>query len=79
MSGGLLAVFDMPEPECVCRLRELRMAGLLLLGPKHPLMQAVATAIENRDALIAALAELDRLPALPRRRVLSALAAVIPA
>jgi hypothetical protein len=39
---NLLAVFDMPEPERTARLREARMAALLLLGSAHPLTLALS-------------------------------------
>jgi hypothetical protein len=74
-----LAVFDMPEPERSAPLREARMAALLLLGAGHSLTAALADAIIEPAALIAALAELDALPALPRRRLLATLAHVLPA
>ena len=69
---NLLAVFDMPEPERTARLREARMAAHLLLGAGHSLPAALAAAIIEPATLIAALAELDALPALPRRRSLAA-------
>jgi hypothetical protein len=76
---NLLAVFDLVEPERSARLREARMAALLLLGAGHSLTAALGDAIVEPEALIAALAELDALPALPRRRLLATLAAVLPA
>ena len=75
---SLLAVFDLAEPERTTRLREARMAALLLLGAKHSLTVALADAIADPGVLIGALAELDALPALPRRRLLATLAAVLP-
>jgi hypothetical protein len=76
---SLLAVFDLTEPERTTRLREARMAALLLLGAKHRLALALADAIADPAALVRALAELDALPALPRRRLLATLASVLPA
>jgi hypothetical protein len=76
---SLLAVFDLAEPERTTRLREARMAALLLLGAKHRLALALADAIADPAALVRALAELDALPALPRRRLLATLASVLPA
>jgi hypothetical protein len=76
---SLLAVFDLAEPERTARLREARMAALLLFGAKHRLALALADAIADPAALVGALAELDSLPALPRRRLLAALASVLPA
>jgi hypothetical protein len=75
---NLLAVFDMPEPERTARLREARIAALLLCGGKHPLALALADAIADPAALVGALAALDALPALPRQRLLATLAAVLP-
>jgi len=69
---SLLAVFDLAEPERTTRLREARMAALLLLGAKHSLTVALADAIADPGVLIGALAELDALPAL------ATLAAVLP-
>ena len=75
---NLLAVFDTPEPERTARLREARMAALLLCGGKHPLALALADAIADPAALVGALAELDAMPALSRRRLLATLASVLP-
>jgi hypothetical protein len=73
---NLLCVFDIAEPERTARLREARVAAQLLLGRRHPLVGALVDAIADPAALIAALAELDALPALPRPRLLATLAAV---
>jgi hypothetical protein len=51
---NLLAVFDLAEPERSARLREARMAALLLLGAGHSLTAALADAIIEPAALIAA-------------------------
>jgi len=75
---NLLAVFDLPEPERSSRLREARMAALLLLGRRHPLVVALVDAIADPAALTGALTELAALPALPRRRLLATLAHVLP-
>jgi len=75
---NLLAVFDLPEPERTARLREARMAALLLLGRKHPLVVALADAIADPAALTGPLIELQALPALPRRRLLTTLANGLP-
>jgi hypothetical protein len=75
---NLLAVFDLAEPERSARLREARMAARLLFGSRHALTVALADAIADPAALDTALAELDALPALPRRRLLATLAAVLP-
>ena len=80
MTSNLHRVLDVAEPERVCRLRELRMAARLMLGPEHPLTVVLADAIAHRrGAIDAALTGLDALPALPRRRLLATWAAVLPA
>ena len=79
VTANLEPVFQVAEPERSARLRELRLAALLLCGAKHPLARALAAAIADPAMLVAALAELDALPALPRRRLLATLAAVLPA
>jgi len=55
VSGTLTAVFDVAEPERTTRLRELRMAALLLLGSHHPLTRALAAPIGEPRVLDAAL------------------------
>ena len=74
---NLLAVFDINEPERSTRLRELRVAARLMLGPRHPVSVALANAIISSDVLGAAIEAIDALPALPRRRLLATLAAVL--
>jgi hypothetical protein len=64
----------MSERERTARCRELRALALVYVGSGHPLTVAVA----NPDATTQALAELDRLPALRRRRLLAALTALLP-
>jgi hypothetical protein len=62
--------------ERVARLRGLRAITELYCGKTHPFVQALWLAETGEDAdLEAAVLELDRLPALQRRRVLSAYAA----
>ena len=78
MSANLLSLFEVAEPERQSRLRELRMAALLLLGPEHTVTQAIGAAIADPAALDTVLVELDALEALPRRRLLATLAAVLP-
>jgi hypothetical protein len=78
MAANLMPVFNVSEPERSARLREARMAAALLLGRSHPLAVALADAIADPAALMDALAELDRLPALPRRRLLATLAHTLP-
>jgi hypothetical protein len=79
MSANLAAVFSVADPERIARLREFRLASLLLLGRDHALTRALAAAVADPDAIDAALAELDALAALPRRRLLATLASVLPA
>ena len=79
MSANLAAVFSVADPERLSRLREFRLAALLLLGPRHALTVALAAAVADPAALDTALAELDALAALPKRRLLATLAAVLPA
>ena len=74
---NLLAVFDVNEPERSTRLRELRVAARLMLGPRHPVSLALADAIISPDVLGAAIEAIDGLLALPRRRLLATLAAVL--
>jgi hypothetical protein len=69
MTANLAALFRVAEPERIARLREFRLASLLLLGRDHGLTVALAAAIADPDALDTALAELDALAAIPRRRL----------
>ena len=68
MLGFLLTV---AEPERRCRLRELRALATLLLGPAHRQPRSLPAAVTDPTAAPAALAALDHLPALPRRRLLA--------
>jgi hypothetical protein len=54
------------------------MAALLLVGPKHPVTLALGSAIADTGAISSALAALDALPAIPKRRLLATWAAVLP-
>jgi hypothetical protein len=68
---------DIPADERKARCRELR-ALARLLAPKSPLAAALKAAEDgDADALALALAEIDRLPALPRRRILATYAALM--
>jgi hypothetical protein len=71
-------VFAVAEPERSSRVRELRIAARLMLGPCHPVVAALADAIVDPAAIGAAVDAIAALPALTRRRLLSALAAVLP-
>jgi hypothetical protein len=67
---------DIGEAERLARLREMRVLAYLL-APKSPLVVALKAAeTGDQAALDAALAELDRLPALARRRILATYAAL---
>jgi hypothetical protein len=79
MTANLAALFQVVEAERLSRLREFRLASLLLLGRDHALTRALAAAVADPDEIDAALAELDALAALPRRRLLATLASVLPA
>jgi hypothetical protein len=68
---------DIAEAERVARCRELRALTLVYLGPKHPLTLALADAISDLDALDAARVALAAIPALRRRRLLAAYAALL--
>jgi hypothetical protein len=68
--------YDIGEAERLARLREMRVLAYLL-APKSPLVAALKTAETGDQAVLdAALAELDRLPALARRRILATYAAL---
>jgi hypothetical protein len=67
---------DIGEAERLARLREMRVLAYLL-APKSPLVAALKAAeTGDQAALDAALAELNRLPALARRRILATYAAL---
>jgi hypothetical protein len=67
---------DIDKAERLARLRELRALAYLLV-PNSPLAAALKAAeTGDQAALDAALAELDRLPALARRRILATYAAL---
>jgi hypothetical protein len=67
---------DIPADERKARVRELRVLAHMF-APRSPLVAALAAAeTGDRIALEAALAELDRLPALPRRQLLAIYAAL---
>lgn len=71
MPADLHFLIDAPEPERAARLRELRALTLVYCGPAHPLAKAMAAAAMDPAAADAALTELERLPALCRRRLLA--------
>ncbi len=71
---GPWAEADVVEQAAVTR--ELRALALLLCGPSHPLTAALAAAVADPATLDHAAAELSRLPALRRRRLLATAAAL---
>lgn len=73
---GLAFLIDTAEPERTARLRELRSLALLLIGRDHPATVALSAAVADPAAAGAALAAIDRLPALRRRRLLCTFAAL---
>jgi hypothetical protein len=66
---------DIAEPERVARLRELR-ALVLLLCPTGPLLATRQEAETNPAAADRALEEIDALPPLRRRKLLSCYSAL---
>src|SRR5947207_3015174 len=65
MTANLPAVFAVADPERRSRIREARPAGRVLLGPDHPVTEALAASVADPAALATALAELDALAAIP--------------
>jgi hypothetical protein len=66
------------KTERTARLRELRAVAMLLCGANHPATRALECAISDPRAAGTALASIDTLPALRRRRVLAIIAALLP-
>lgn len=71
-------LFGCSPAEQAARLRELRALALVYLGPAHPATIALAAAIANPSAEEEALAQIDTLPALRRRRLLGSYGALMP-
>lgn len=65
--------------ERAARCREFRALSLLLLGLNHPLTRILGEALDDDGALAAARIELGAIPALKRRRLLSAYLGLLPA
>jgi hypothetical protein len=66
---------NIDEGERRARLRSMRALVLTFCGPAHPLGAALRAAeAGDAETLADALAEIDRLPALTRRRLLSTFA-----
>jgi len=64
---------NLSDAERLARWRGLRAAAFLLLGSAHPFIETLRRAETDPDAARCALAELEALPPLPRRRLLSML------
>jgi hypothetical protein len=64
---------NLSDAERLARWRGLRAAAFLLLGSSHPFIQTLRQAESDAAAARRALAELEALPALPRRRLLACL------
>jgi hypothetical protein len=78
VSGNLdFLLTGLPEAERAARCRELRALALVFIGLRHPATVALAEAIGDPAAGPRALALLDAVPALPRRRLLSAYGALM--
>jgi hypothetical protein len=67
VTTNLAVVFDASAVENAARLREMRMAALLLLWSHHSLTRALAAAIGEPRALGSAVIELGSLTAIPKR------------
>ena len=65
------------EPERLARCRELRALALVFLGPDHPATVALGVAVLSADGIGPALAAIDALPALRRRRLLATFGALM--
>jgi hypothetical protein len=68
---------DADALERIAGLRELRALSLLLCGAAHPATIALSKAISDPTPADRALAEVDILPALRRRRLLAAYCAIM--
>jgi hypothetical protein len=67
---------DLGDGERAARCRELRALALVYVGADHPLTAALCKAIADPAALDSARTELGAIPALRRRRLLAAYAAL---
>jgi hypothetical protein len=67
---------DIPEPERAARMCEMRALAAVYCGSRHPVTEALRAAIADPGATGQALRQLDGLPALRRRRLLSAYGAL---
>jgi hypothetical protein len=57
-------------------VREMRCLALMIVGERHPLTQALTAAADDLSRLDQVADELQRLPAMPRRRILALAIAV---
>jgi hypothetical protein len=57
-------------------VRELRCFALMIAGERHPFTEALAAAADDLSHLDQVADELQRLPAMPRRRILALAIAV---
>jgi len=78
MTGASAANFgpwadNLSDAERLARWRGLRAAAFLLVGGSHPIIETLRVAETDANAARRALGELDALPPLPRRRLLSVL------
>ena len=71
--GFLLAT---TEPERAARLRELRALAFVLAGASHAATLALSAAVADPALADDALAELNRMPALTKRRLLAIYGAI---
>ena len=70
MSGNLAFLMaGLPEAERAARFCELRALAFVYLGLRHPATVALTEAVADPAAGPRALALLDAVPALPRRRL----------
>jgi hypothetical protein len=79
MAERLAFLLDgVPEAERIARCRELRALALVYCGLAHPATEALGAAIGDPAMIGRALAELDAIPALRRRRLLASYGALLP-
>ena len=67
---------DLADGERLAPCRAFRAIAAIMCGPAHPLVVKLLLAEADSDAATAARQELDKLPALQRRRVLASYAAL---
>lgn len=77
MSGGYGPwAAGIGDGERLARTRAMRALVFMLCGPTHPLVIALRDAEYDQAAAARALEELDRLPALRKRRLLATYSAL---